>query len=63
MKSSTKAGMRKNYKELMTTKPSKTRAKAISTISKRRGVSKEEAKKIQSGAIARKVQERNQETE
>lgn len=58
IKSSTKAGMRKNYKELMTTKPSKTRMKAIDTIAERRGVSRSEAKRIQAGAIARKVQER-----
>lgn len=58
MKSSTKAGMRKNYKELMSTKPSPVRKKAIATIAKRRDISKEDAKKIQSGAIARKMQER-----
>ena len=58
MKSSTKEGMRKNYAELMSTKPSATRKKAIATIAKRRDISKEEAKKIQSGAIARKMQER-----
>ena len=58
MKSATKEGMRKNYKKLMTEKPSKTRTKAIDTIAKRRDISKAEAKRIQAGAIVRKVQER-----
>lgn len=53
-----KSTEKKNIKELMTTKPSKTRAKAIATIAKDRGISKAKAKAVQAVAIAKKVQER-----
>lgn len=41
-----------NIKELATSKPGKARAKAITTIAKRRGISKKSAKLIQAKAIA-----------
>lgn len=53
-----KSTMKKNYKELMGGKMGTTRKKAVDTIAKTRDVSKEEARKIQAGAIARKMQER-----
>lgn len=42
----------KNISELMTKKPSKTRAKAISTIAKKQGISRAAARRRQAIAIA-----------
>lgn len=41
-----------NIRELVKTKPGKTRAKGIATLAKRRGVSKKKAQMIQAKAIA-----------
>ncbi|HCU04821.1 MAG: hypothetical protein A2X77_03190 [Gammaproteobacteria bacterium GWE2_42_36] len=41
-----------NIKELMDTKPSKARAKGISTLAKKRGITPKEAKQKQAIAIA-----------
>lgn len=47
----------RNIRELITTKPSKSRAKAISTIAKREGISKKQAKQRQAIAIALRSEE------
>lgn len=51
-KGSSKKTISKNIKELMTKKPSKTRSKAINTIAKKKGITKDKAKLIQAKAIA-----------
>jgi len=42
----------KNIAELMRTKPSKVRKKGIKTLAKRRGLSENEAERVQASAIA-----------
>lgn len=49
---SSKKTISSNIKELMTTKPWKTRAKGIATIAKTRDISPRKAEQIQSVAIA-----------
>lgn len=51
IKSKSKKAKKKNFKKLMDEKPGKSRAKAIRTIAKRRGVSLKKAQQIQAGAI------------
>lgn len=54
------ATVSRNISELMTTKPSKARAKGIATLAKRRGVSQKRAKQIQAIAIAKDTQRKAQ---
>lgn len=42
----------KNIKELVSSKPGKSRKKGIATLAKRRGISKKKAKLLQAQAIA-----------
>ncbi len=51
-KGSSRKTVSKNIKELVDTKPSKTRAKGIRTLAKRKGISAKKAKQQQSVAIA-----------
>lgn len=51
-KGKSKATVSANISELVKTKPSKTRAKGIATLAKRRGISKKKAQQKQAIAIA-----------
>lgn len=51
-KGTSKKVIAKNVKELVKSKPSKTRAKAVATIAKKQGVTKKVAKVKQAVAIA-----------
>lgn len=51
-KGKSKKVIKKNIDELISSKPSKKRAKGIATLAKRRGISKKKAKVIQAVAIS-----------